>query len=234
MGKKTKVLEGIAEKRAELDKQQEEINSERKKLQELEQTTQKQMAELSAVVGGKGGAGSFARRPFSNGGGKGERPFTGNCFNCGKAGHRAADCPSKGGGKGAGTVGGVGENGERRTFPTPPKLPSHIRPRICKFGMKCNNARCTYIHIKPLSGRSVGALGLGDVPVDEIREHLTYEGGNLYALDDADMNGIEQLEEEPTAPEGVEDVASIWRRSPRPRHRPPPSRPRPQPRSHSA
>ena len=72
----------------------------------------------------------------------------------------------------------------KKTFPTPPKLPAHIRPRICRFGMKCRNERCTYIHVRPKSGRSIMSLGLGDEPVDDFKDLLEYEGGNLYALND--------------------------------------------------
>ena len=66
-------------------------------------------AQLEAFKGGKGGKGA------SKGG------FTGKCDNCGKAGHKKADCylpggsahkPGKGGGKNGGKSGGKGSEGK--------------------------------------------------------------------------------------------------------------------------
>ena len=82
----------------------------------------------------------------------------------------------------------MGNTLEKTTFPTPPKLPSHIKPRICRFGMKCRNESCKFIHIKTKSGRSISALGLANEEIDKLPTDLmSYEGGNLYGLDDSGL-----------------------------------------------
>ena len=82
----------------------------------------------------------------------------------------------------------MGNTPERKSFPAPPKLPAHIKPRICRFGMKCKNDNCTYVHIKTKTGRSIASLGLGNELFGDLpKDLMSYEGGNLYSLDDTDF-----------------------------------------------
>ena len=74
-----------------------------------------------------------------------------------------------------------------KKFPTPPKLPPHVRPRICRFGMSCTNQRCTYIHVRPRSGRTISALGIGDEVVDNFKGLLKYDKNNIFELDDENI-----------------------------------------------
>ena len=68
-----------------------------------------------------------------------------------------------------------------------PRLPVGVEPRICRWGMKCSRADCSYIHVKPRSGKSLNALGFSGVELvsDIDPASLTWDGGlNCYILDD--------------------------------------------------
>ena len=151
------------------------------------------MNMMSSGKGGSPDAWAQYRPAASQKGGRMEmsRAFNGECFACGKIGHRASDCPSRvPGAGGKGSFVGVG-NVEKKVFPTPPKLPAHIKPRICRFGMRCRNEKCTYIHIRTKTGRTIASLGLGNEPIEGVKDGLTYEGDNLYVLDDEGLEVVQ-------------------------------------------
>ena len=80
-------------------------------------------------------------------------------------------------------------------IPPPPKLPSHIRPRVCRFGMKCANPRCTFIHIKAKSGKAINQLGLAGMTVDSLpRERLSWSAPeNVYIFNDDGLPEVSGL-----------------------------------------
>ena len=92
------------------------------------------------------------------------------------------------GGMGKGARAGNGNPGGKFPFP---RLPAGIQPRVCKFGMNCRRADCTYIHLRSKTGRPLNSIGVegGDLMADFDPSLLAFDGEtNTYVLDDGGID----------------------------------------------